>query len=178
VPKIVTTDMPVDMGLINGLFPAVDVPRERNLNWEDIVRQSALSARFQAEDQFVRKVVELEGFLNIRHSVFITGGAGVGKTEIWRSLYRASAKPGIPCRYIDLNFKAVMHNKLFAFLNQATREWQNGLFSCLMRNIARLTDENPKWIVLDGDIDPNWTESLKTVLDDNKVLTLASNEFH
>jgi dynein heavy chain len=132
VPKIIATDMPVDMGLINGLFPAVDLPRERNLNWGDIICQRALSARFQAEDQFVRKVVELEGFLNIRHSVFIIGGAGVGKTEIWHSLYRAYVKPEIPCRDIDLNFKAVMHNELFGFLNQATREWQDGLFSCLM----------------------------------------------
>ena len=33
-----------------------------------------------------------------------------------------------------------------------------------------------KWIVLDGDIDPNWIESLNTVMDDNKVMTLVSNE--
>jgi hypothetical protein len=46
------------MGLINGLFPAVDGPRGRNLNEEDIVRQRALSARFEAEDQFVRKVLD------------------------------------------------------------------------------------------------------------------------
>lgn len=51
-----------------------------------------------------------------------------------------------------------------------------GLFSVIMRDLANLTTDGPKWIVLDGDIDPMWIESLNTVMDDNKVLTLASNE--
>jgi len=51
-----------------------------------------------------------------------------------------------------------------------------GLLSLIMRDLANLAHECPKWIVLDGDIDPMWIESLNTVMDDNKVLTLASNE--
>lgn len=44
-----------------------------------------------------------------------------------------------------------------------------GLFSTTMRDLSEIHNDSPKWIVLDGDIDPMWIESLNTVMDDNKV---------
>lgn len=37
IPKIVTDDLPVFMGLIGDLFPALDVPRKRDLNFEKVI---------------------------------------------------------------------------------------------------------------------------------------------
>ncbi|XP_029686913.1 dynein axonemal heavy chain 9 isoform X2 [Takifugu rubripes] len=176
IPKIITDDMPVFMGLIGDLFPALDVARKRDQEFEKHVRESILELKLQAEDNFVLKVVQLEELLAIRHSVFVIGNAGTGKSEVMRSLQRTYQNMKRKPVWADLNPKAVTNDELFGIINPATREWKDGLFSNIMRELANISHSGPKWIVLDGDIDPMWIESLNTVMDDNKVLTLASNE--
>ncbi|NXY74435.1 DYH9 protein, partial [Glareola pratincola] len=176
IPKIVTDDVPVFMGLIGDLFPALDVPRKRDLNFESFVRQAVLDLRLQAEDNFVLKVVQLEELLTVRHSVFVVGNAGTGKSQVMRSLNKTYQIMKRRPVWTDLNPKAVTNDELFGIINPATREWKDGLFSSIMRELANIAHDGPKWMVLDGDIDPMWIESLNTVMDDNKVLTLASNE--
>ncbi|KAK1334847.1 hypothetical protein QTO34_004418 [Cnephaeus nilssonii] len=164
MPKIVTDDIPVFLGLVGDLFPALDVPRRRAPHLEQMVRQSTLELRLQPEESFILKVVQLEELLAVRHSVFVVGNAGTGKSQILRTLYRTYVNMKQKPIWNDLNPKAVTTDELF------------GLFSSILREQANLTQDGPKWIVLDGDIDPMWIESLNTVMDDNKVLTLASNE--
>ncbi|KAI5932511.1 Dynein heavy chain 9, axonemal, partial [Manis javanica] len=57
IPKIVTDDMPVFMGPIGDLFPALDIPWRRDLNLEGLVRMAVVNLKLQAEDNFVLKDV-------------------------------------------------------------------------------------------------------------------------
>uniref|UniRef100_A0A8B9JBK1 Dynein, axonemal, heavy chain 11 n=1 Tax=Astyanax mexicanus TaxID=7994 RepID=A0A8B9JBK1_ASTMX len=176
MPKMVMEDVPVFLGLVGDLFPGVEVQRQMDSDFEELVRQSALELKLQPEDPFILKVVQLEELLSVRHSVFVVGGAGTGKSQILRTLYRTYANRKQKPVWNDLNPKAVSTDQLFGFIHPATREWKDGLLSYFMREQASNPHPGPKWVVLDGDIDPMWIESLNTVMDDNKVLTLASNE--
>ncbi|XP_055687854.1 dynein beta chain, ciliary [Lutzomyia longipalpis] len=175
-PKITVGDTPIFLGLIGDLFPALDVPRQRHTELEEFVRKAACDLNLKPEASFVRKVTELEEILQVRHSVFIIGDAGVGKSCVWKALFRTYEMQGSNPIYNDLNPKAVTNDELFGVVHPVTREWQDGLFSIIMRDQAYASSSGPKWIVSDGDIDPMWIESLNTVMDDNKVLTLANNE--
>ncbi|XP_016337659.1 dynein heavy chain 11, axonemal [Sinocyclocheilus anshuiensis] len=176
MPQIVSEDVPVFLGLIRDLFPGLEVERRTDAEFELIVRQTSLELKLQPEDTFVLKVVQLDELLSVHHSVFVVGDAGTGKSQILKTLHKTYFNMGKMPFWNDLNPKAISNDELFGFFHPATREWKDGLLSHFMRDQASNSHSGPKWIVLDGDIDPMWIESLNTVMDDNKVLTLANNE--
>lgn len=49
-----------------------------------------------------------------------------------------------------------------------TREWSDGILTAAARAVVKEPLEQQTLIVCDGDVDPEWIESLNSVLDDNK----------
>jgi len=126
-------------------------------------------------------VVQLEEILHVRHSCFIIGNPGSAKTTIWKTLAGANTAAGMDTIYDIIDPKAVSADELFGCMNPKSKEWKDGVLSVIMRDMNK--NNGPykphhkyKWIILDGDVDPEWIESLNTVMDDNKVLTLVSQE--
>ena len=72
------------------------------------------------------------------------------------------------------NPKAIPRTQLLGSIDLDTREWTNGVLTVAALQAVDESDEVNTWIVCDGDIDPEWVESLNSVLDDNRLLTLPS----
>lgn len=70
---------------------------------------------------------------------------------------------------VDLNPKTMPTEELYGYISVDTREWKDGLLSKIMRDLGAIPNEAPKWMVLDGDLDANWIESMNSVMDNNKV---------
>jgi len=73
-----------------------------------------------------QQIVQLVELLAVRHSVFIIGFAGTGKSMVWKTLYKTYQNLKQKPVYSDLNPKAVTNNELFGIINPATREWKDG----------------------------------------------------
>ncbi|XP_010211142.1 PREDICTED: dynein heavy chain 17, axonemal, partial [Tinamus guttatus] len=178
IPKIVTDDLPVFMGLIGDLFPALDVPRKRDLNFEKVRARAGRRGLVRRQGPSRRRSAPCLPQL-IKHPMATNARAGAGLSgtvpQVLKSLHKTYQIMKRKPVAVDLDPKAVTCDELFGIIHPSTREWKDGLFSSTMRDLANITHKGPKWIILDGDIDPMWIESLNTVMDDNKALTLASN---
>ena len=117
MPKIVADDTPVFLGLISDLFPNLDVPRKRDQEFEKAVKNAACDLKLQPEENFIMKIVQLEEILFVRHSVFVVGDAGTGKTQTWRTLFRTYQNLKKKPVYADLNPKACIVRFISVFIS-------------------------------------------------------------
>jgi dynein heavy chain len=176
--KLTADDTSIFTGLLNDLFPKLmeQVPRAIDHAFEAEIRKASLELHYQPDETFMLKISQLRELFEVRWSVFLLGPAGCGKTAIWRTLMRAQNTFGEKTVMKPINPKSVTRNELYGYLHPSTREWKEGLMSVTFRDYANNKTNKHQWIVLDGDIDAEWIESMNTVMDDNKMLTLASNE--
>eukprot|EP00752_Nemacystus_decipiens_P011484 g10196.t1 len=182
-PKIVSADTPIFLRLISDLFPSTDLaPKVNEVLSKTCAQVCVEELSLQANDDFIVKVVQFQELLDVRHSVMVLGPAGCGKTTVWKTLMachnRGKAKPSTIAETV--NPKAVTSDELYGYMTLA-KEWKDGVLSIIMRNMSKEwapfgPHQDMKWVILDGDIDAVWIESMNTVMDDNKVLTLVSNE--
>ncbi|GJN87844.1 hypothetical protein Rhopal_000799-T1 [Rhodotorula paludigena] len=180
VPKLVAEDVPLLTSLLADVFPGVDyVPVHLDELKKHIVAVCK-ERHLIADDVWLQKVVQLYQIQNIQHGLMMVGPSATGKTAAWRVLLAALERlTGVEGVSYVIDPKAISKDALYGTLDPTTREWNDGLFTHILRKIVddvRAESTKRHWIVFDGDVDPEWVENLNSVLDDNKLLTLPNGE--
>jgi len=183
-PKIPSHDIPIFLRVINDLFMGLTVKSKVDEDLKAQIIRVAKNMGLQYDDTFVNKTCNFQELLDVRHSVMLLGPAGSAKTTIWKTLQAAHNLNKLKkvCIAETVNPKSVTGDELYGYMTLA-KDWKDGVLSIIMRGMSKnFADlgyhdyQTHKWVVLDGDIDAVWIESMNTVMDDNKVLTLVSNE--
>ncbi|XP_065833043.1 cytoplasmic dynein 2 heavy chain 1-like isoform X2 [Oscarella lobularis] len=162
--------------LVRDVFP--DVPF-RDIEYEKL--EAALRAACEESNltiikSQVCKALELYEQLRQRMGVVVVGPSGSGKSTLWRILHLALEKIGQSLKQYTVNPKAMPRTQLLGHIDMDTREWSDGVLTYSARQVVKEPVDVHSWIVCDGDIDPEWIESLNSVLDDNRLLTMPSGE--
>ncbi|XP_037820573.1 dynein heavy chain 10, axonemal isoform X1 [Lucilia sericata] len=176
-PKFVFEDVPLFLGLIKDLFPGIDCPRVGYPDFNAAVRHCLVNDGFILLADQEDKVVQMYETMMTRHSTMIVGPTGGGKTVVINTLIKAQTFMGLPTKCITLNPKACSVIELYGYLDPNTRDWVDGLFSNIFREMNRpLEHDERRYVCFDGDVDALWIENMNSVMDDNKLLTLANGE--
>jgi len=189
--KIVIDDLPIFRRLLEDLFKECSgseiIKEDDEVN--KVINQMIETAtehkdvNLQKDASFTTKTRQLFEILEVRHCCFVMGPTGCGKSAVWKTLFAAMSLKecyGLESAFDKLSPKAINVDELFGYFDR-NKTWHYGILSSIMKKMCK--NDYPykdtmkkKWIILDGDIDPDWIESLNTVMDDNKVLTLNNGD--
>jgi dynein heavy chain 2 len=162
--------------LLKDIFPNVKITEFEYDELKKALAQAFHDHKLIFNKIQLKKALEVYEQLRQRMGVVIVGPSGSGKSVLWRMLKEALIKTGRMVKTHVMNPKAINRNQLLGHIDVDTREWTDGVLTAASRQVIKEPVEVQSWIVCDGDIDPEWVESLNSVLDDNRLLTMPSGD--
>merc|ERR1719498_841936 len=160
LPKWVAQDVPLYMALLGDVFPGLELP-----------------------ENCMKKVIQTYETKITRHGNMLVGFTNGGKSVAWKTLQEAKTQlckdgvEGFEKVHVNvINPKSITMDQLYGAFDLATMEWTDGILSSIMRIFCQDEKPDEKWLMLGGPVDTLWIESMNTVLDDNKVLTLINGD--
>ncbi|XP_042145642.1 cytoplasmic dynein 2 heavy chain 1 [Ixodes scapularis] len=176
LPKLAFGDCQQFDALVRDVFPDVQLREFRDADTVAAIGEAYKELGLVPNDMQVHKVLELKEQLSQRMGVVLVGPSGSGKTTLCRLLLHALRHAGEVVHTHTLNPKAMPRQQLLGHIDVDTREWHDGVLTASARQVIKEPLGVRSWIICDGDIDPEWIESLNSVLDDNHLLTMPSGE--
>jgi dynein heavy chain, axonemal len=176
--KLVAQDVPLFLSLLADLFPAIPPPPKGEYpQVEDCLKVQVEKEKLVYHAGWVNKVIQLYETTRVRHGIMLVGPAGGGKTKIYDCLSAALTEHlGKLHKQSRFNPKALRAQEMYGEVDLASGEWTTGVFAAMWAKFNNKNNNYNTWILADGPVDAIWIEDLNTVLDDNKLLTLANGD--
>ncbi|XP_029051229.2 cytoplasmic dynein 2 heavy chain 1 [Osmia bicornis bicornis] len=171
LPKLTEEDTPKFLSLLNDVFPKVNPSTSTYIERQDL--QNVL-LELCGDQEFgketANRCIQLNDQLKSRTGVAIVGPPGSGKTIIRKLLCDALTKIGETVVQFHVYPGAMPKSRLLGRVDHQTREWKEGLLSSAVGSAG----DSTTWVILNGDVEPDWAEALNSALDDNRLLTLPN----
>jgi len=174
--KLTYSDSYYFNNLVNDIFPNIKYEVILYDELHKAIKESYEDLKLVYMDSQVEKIFQFYEACNNRMGVVIVGPSGSGKTTICKILGHALKKLGRNLKMHILNPKSIDRNFLLGYMDIDTREWTDGILTMAAHQAVKEPKDYQSWIICDGDIDPEWIESLNSVLDDNHLLTIPNGE--
>ncbi|KAJ5066878.1 intein-containing dynein axonemal heavy chain 10 precursor [Anaeramoeba ignava] len=116
---------------------------------------------------------------NKEERFLLSDGTVTHNSTIIQTLSKAMTILGNKTKIYALNPKAIDLSELYGKLDTVTRNWNDGIFSSIFREINKPLGEDAnefRRILLDGDLDARYVEDMNSLMDDNKLLVLPNGE--
>lgn len=184
LPKFIKEDLALFMLLLNDLFPGLELPMENCNNLKAAVERDMLRSGLQNHKKLVENILQLHNSQLTRHCNMLVGSTMSGKSVAWKTLAAAKIAmlnedhdvEGCDVSTYILNPKCVTLSELYGEYDLQTFEWEDGILSTIFKKCSESEKKDEKWIIFDGPIDAMWIESMNSVMDDNKILTLINGD--
>lgn len=178
--KLVFDDIPLFEGLLKDIFPRqVSADKVNHAHVESRI-PTVIKKRPELinRPEFSLKIIQVYETSEVRHGFMLLGLSITGKTTILSTLTEVlSDVPGrLTYRIIKMNPKAITDKEMYGVKSEISDDWIPGVFSTLWQKCNSRSSKFNIWLTCDGPVDTLWIENLNTVLDDNKILTLANGE--
>ena len=164
LPKLVASDLEVFSDILTEVFPGSKVAEMEDEALRDLLLDVCKEQHLVAGENWIQKILQLKQVLEMRHGVMLVGPVGTGKSTALKCLMLALERlDGIKGDIYIIDAKAMDKDALYGTLDGTTMEWQDGVFTSLLRIVvegARGEKDRRHWIVFDGDVDPEWAENL------------------
>jgi len=183
LPKFIKDDERLFRLLLGDLFPNLELPTSVFGALGDAVNVELDKAGLQRQEFLIGKIFQFYDSRMTRHCNMLVGDPMGGKSTAWKILAAAQTtlnKNGnesyLAVTPYILSPKSIELDELYGAYDLATFEWKDGILSTIFKAASQDERQFEKWILFDGPVDTTWIESMNSVMDDNRILTLINGD--